>query len=361
MICYWQGGQTEIINLPDVLGANVAGLRNNNKLLYIQINPTALANTIAQRGKNYGDVIYANFIIFQQNAASEQLVANTQYRWRTSLFYNNEPVDAPRNYWNPTVRPQIGGSTPIFPPVQGPFINASIQGTQPGREGSDNAINSPYWAYSQSGVYDLIQLQDPNGNAAYNEGYFQGYLPYTASVNDVFPGSLEPADTAFPLSNIPWNVLVNDEIRFENNESKVFKVTEVIPPGESSNGKLKLKLDGDIPPSTNKDFFLLRRYVYSPNSIVIDKIFPYGALPTTNEFIPSVNTYTEFGPKTGATYATASLSTQEQSGSFVTTYAPLTKIANTPSGILYPEYPTALIDLETDSVVSTLRNNKLIT
>jgi hypothetical protein len=361
MICYWQGGQTEIINLPDVLGANVAGLRNNNKLLYIQINPTALANTIAQRGKNYGDVIYVNFVIFNQNAASEQLVANTQYRWASSLRYAGEPVDAPRNYWNPTVRPEIGGNQPIFPPVQGPFIQATIQGTQPGREGSDDAINSPYWAFSQSGVFDLIQLQDENGNAAYDEGYFQGYLPYTASINNVFPGGLEPADTAFPLSNIIWNVQVNDEIRFENNESKVFKVTEVIPPGESSNGKLKLKLDGNIPPSTNKDFFLLRRYVYSPNSVVIDRIFPYGALPVTKEFIPSVNTETKFSPATGPAYPLTSSAFQSQSGSFVTTYAPLTKLANTPAGILYPEYPTALIDLETDSVINTLRNNKLIT
>jgi hypothetical protein len=331
--------------------------------MYIQINPSLIKNAVTQRGKNYADVIYANFVIYNQNADSEQLVANTQYRWRVDLKYDNEPLAAPRNYWNPTSRPAIAGSTPIFPPVKGPFINASIQGTQPVREGSDDAINSPYWAFSQSGVFDLIQLEDENGNAAYNAGYFQGYLPYTASVNTVFPGGLEPADTAFPLSNIQWNVLVNDEIRFENNESKVFKVTEVIPPGESSNGKLKLKLDGNIPPSTNKDFFLLRRYVYSPNSIVVDQLFPYGALPTTKEFIPSVNTYTENGPLVSLTqnYPTASISTQEQSGSFVTTYAPLTKLANTPSGILYPEYPTDLIDLETDNVINTLRNNKLIT
>ena len=361
MICYFAGGQTEIINLPDVFGNANAGLRENGTLLYIQINPTALVNAVAQRGKNYSNIIYVNFVIFQQNAASEQLVANTQYRWTSGLRYAGEPVDAPRNYWNPTQRAAIYGSTPIIPAIKGPFVQATIVGTQPGQEGSDNAINSPYWAYTQPGVLDEIQLQDPNGNAAYNEGYFQGYLPYTSSANNVFPGGLEPADTAFPLSNIPWNVEVNDEIRFENNESKVFKITEVIPPSLSDNGKLKLKLDSNIPPSTNKDFFLLRRYVYSPNSIVVDQFFPYGALPTTKEFIPSVNTSTEFGPLAGSTYATASFSTQEQSGSFVTTYAPLTKIANTPAGILYPEYPTALIDLETDSVINTLRNNKLIT
>jgi len=360
-ILCWNGGQREVLDLPSIFGANNAGLRTDNKLMFIQINPDAMANAIAQRGKSYFGADYCNFVIYNQNAASEQLVANTQYRWRVDLEYFGEPVDAPRNFWNPTTKAAEYGGGPIIPAVQGPFIQATIQGTQPGQEGSDNAINSPYWAFSQSGVTNLIQLQDPNGNAAYNEGYYQGYLPYTASVNNAFPGGLEPADTAFPLSNIGWNVLVNDEIRFENNESKVFKVTEVIPPAQSSNGKLKLILDGNIPPSTNKDFFLIRRYVYSPNSIVLNTFFPYGALPVTNEFIPSVNTSTEFGPLTGFAYATASFSTQEQSGSFVTTYAPLKKLDNTPSGILYPEYPTALIDLETDSVINTLRNNKLIT
>ena len=364
LVCNFQGGQTEIIDLTAVFGRNKAGLRSSNTELYIEINPSLLLNIIKQRGKNWDNVIWVNFVMFQQNAASEQLVANTQYRWRSELRYNSENIDSPFNYWNPTNRPALlFGGVPIIPAIKGPFINATIQGTQPGQEGLDNAINSPYWAFSQSGIDNLIQLEDPNGNASYNEGYFQGYLPYTASINSIFPGGMEPADTAFPLSNIPWSVLINDEIRFENNESKVFKITGVTPPEESPNGKLQLILDGNIPPSTNKDFFLLRRYVYSPNSIVVDQFFPYGALPTTKEFIPSVNTYTENGPLiSGAQYyPTASISTQEQSGSFVTTYAPLTKIANTPAGILYPEYPTALIDLETDNVINTLRNNKLIT
>jgi hypothetical protein len=159
MICYFGGDQTEIINLPEVFGANNAGLRENGTLLYIQINPSALINAIAQRGKNWSNVQYVNFVMYQQNAASEQLVANTQYRWTSGLRYADEPVDAPLNYWNPTQRAAAYGSTPIFPPVKGPFVQMSIQGTQPGQEGSDNAINSPYWAYSQSGVLDLIQLQ----------------------------------------------------------------------------------------------------------------------------------------------------------------------------------------------------------
>jgi len=39
----------------------------------------------------------------------------------------------------------------------------------------------------------------------------------------------------------------------------------------------------------------------------------------------------------------------------------LAKSDNTPSGILFPEYPTALIELEPDKVITDLRDKKLIT
>ena len=35
-------------------------IEKNGDLLYIQINPTALANVVAQRGKGYGNIIYVN-------------------------------------------------------------------------------------------------------------------------------------------------------------------------------------------------------------------------------------------------------------------------------------------------------------
>jgi hypothetical protein len=40
---------------------------------------------------------------------------------------------------------------------------------------------------------------------------------------------------------------------------------------------------------------------------------------------------------------------------------PLSKKDNTPSGILFPEFPTALIELEPDKVITDLRDKKLIT
>ena len=39
----------------------------------------------------------------------------------------------------------------------------------------------------------------------------------------------------------------------------------------------------------------------------------------------------------------------------------LAKADNTPAGILFPEYPTALIELEPDKVITDLRDKKLIT
>ena len=61
-------------------------------------------------------------------------------------------------------------------------------------------------------------------------------------------------------------------------------------------------------------------------------------------------------------FASSSISTTTaQSGSYVTSVAPLSKKDNTPTGILFPEYPTADIELEPDVVITDLRDKKLIT
>ena len=46
---------------------------------------------------------------------------------------------------------------------------------------------------------------------------------------------------------------------------------------------------------------------------------------------------------------------------YISKERPLAKKDNTPSGILFPEFPTALIELEPDKVITQLRDNKLIT
>ena len=139
----------------------------------------------------------------------------------------------------------------------------------------------------------------------------------------------------------------------------MFKVIKVFPPSETENQQLKLQLVDPIPNGVNKDFFLLRRYRYSPNSLVIDKIFPYGSLPVKKEFVPSSNSVTTYG---GGNFsaATGSTTVQNQSGSVVTVYSPLLLADNVPSGFVFPEFPTAEIELEPDKILVDLRDKKLI-
>ena len=119
-----------------------------------------------------------------------------------------------------------------------------------------------------------------------------------------------------------------------------------------------------IPPGINMDFFLLRRYRYSPNSIIIDKQFPYGGLPIVKEFVPSTNNSTkyfnELGNPTSSAQAYTASAIQSNSGSVVEVYAPLTIAANTPAGFLFPEFPTADIELDPDKIIVDLRDKKLI-
>ena len=213
----------------------------------------------------------------------------------------------------------------------------------------------------------VIELSSSNGNNNYGLGYYQGYLPYTASTNPMFPGGFEPQDTAWPLPNVPYKFQINDEIRFQNDERFAYKIVKVLSPGINLmlNGRKKLQLTVDRPiqASVDLNFFLIRRYVDAPNSILINRPFPYGSLPTVKEFVPSGNNILSYdGGASGATGANASGSTSiiEQSGSFVEYIKPLLKRDNTPTGILKPEFPVVEIDVTPDEVVRDLRDKKLI-
>ena len=218
-----------------------------------------------------------------------------------------------------------------------------------------------------------IELQSPNGNNNYGLGYYQGYLPYTASANNNFPGGVEPQDTAWPLPNVPYVFKINDEIRFENDEKKAYKIVNILSPKQNfiinQINKLRLTVaplrEGQqgIAPSTNLNFFLIRRYVDAPNSVIVNRVFPYGSLPTVKEFVSSDNnilTYNDgSGPSTGAN-ATGSTSIMETSGSFIEYIKPLLKSDNTPSGIILPEFPIDALATSPDEVIRDLRDKKLI-
>ena len=110
-----------------------------------------------------------------------------------------------------------------------------------------------------------------------------GYLPYTASENPRFPGGIEPLDTDIPSYNIPWSLQINDEIRFENNEAQTYKIIDIVTPSQALDGFLTITLDRDVDLSVQKDFFLIRRYQFSPNTLISDNLFPYGGLKTVKK------------------------------------------------------------------------------
>lgn len=371
LLAYY-GNASTTFNLKNILGQSNAGLRNNNKEFKIRIHVSWIKNAFENAGKDLRNADYLKYVINLANGDSEEIISGTRYKWYGEFYYEPEPLEPNHNYWNPTnswytdwVKPNLT--------TGGPFFATNVEGDLGGQSSVNNALNYPFWAFSQSAganVGNVIELQSPNGNTAYGveNGYFQGYLPYTASVNAVFPGGLEPADTTIPQNNIPWSVMVGDEIRFENNESKSYTVQEVVTPQENNSltgvNKLKLILDNNIASATNLDFFLLRRYRYSPNTIVIKSLFPYGGLATTKEFVISDNVATSFVDGSGAPIAQASAigssGSITPSGSFVDKYSPLLKQDNTPSGIIFPQYPTAKIEIAPDEVIRDLRDKKLI-
>ena len=213
----------------------------------------------------------------------------------------------------------------------------------------------------------VIELSSSNGNNSYGLGYYQGYLPYTASNNANFPGGFEPQDTAWPLPNVPYEFRINDEIRFQNDERFAYKIVKVLSPEQNfmlnGRNKLQLTVDQPIQASVDLNFFLIRRYIDAPNSVLVDRIFPYGSLPTVKDFVPSNNQVLSFdGGAVGSTGANASGSTtiMESSGSFIEYIKPLLKSDNTPTAILKPEFPVTEIDVAPDEIIRDLRDKKLI-
>ena len=94
---------------------------------------------------------------------------------------------------------------------------------------------------------------------------------------------------------------------------------------------------------------------------MIDRVFPYGSLPTVKEFVPSTNNVLSYLPNgASGSEALGSTTPMEQSGSFIEYIKPLLKSDNTPSGIILPEWPITELEVAPDSVIRDLRDKKLI-
>jgi hypothetical protein len=395
---HYAGGNTLDIPLVEAYGSQNVGLINNGYTLRVNMLANKTRDYATQNGQDAYGAQYATLNVGVKNAPGEIIRANRSYRINVYQYYRNESIDAMRNYWNPTSRPQQQGGQAITPAVQGPFVNLIINShtEDEGQAESAGSMVTPFWVFSDTNTPNLfvdengddypldqqIYLSNANnvqpdpgsdpptfspqpfGNDYYNSGRSQQSLKYTPGPSSRFPGGFEPADTVIPNFNIPWSVNVGDQIRFINDESQVFNILAVQAPQTRTDNQLLLLLDRGINPSVNKDFFIMRRWIFEPSSIVMNQTFPYAELPTKREFIPSTNFYLEYITDTGEPAtpqnAAGSVTTSSQSGSIIETYSPLLKKNNTPSGFLFPNFPIKEIELAPDEAMRQLRDNKLI-
>jgi len=209
---------------------------------------------------------------------------------------------------------------PIFP------AKVSTIGERTQLLAGDNIGAAPFWVYTGSAgggsnIIDqsILVMSSSNINEAYGGAFYQGPLPYVPGSTEYFDSGVEPVGTQFPKILSPIEFIPGDEIRFGNNENHSYEILEVTPPEaniESGNaGRIKIKLDGEVPQSINKDFFLIRRYQPKASSFIIDAPFPYSA---------------------------------ESSGSNA-------------NGIIYPTFPTKFIQSSGSSIVTDLISKGVIT
>ncbi len=130
-----------------------------------------------------------------------------------------------------------------------------------------------YWEF-YPGSSNEIYLIDDNLNNAYGRGYFMEDQTYNPSANENFPLSIEPSFTKFPPVNKTFAFEVGDEIRFENDESKVFIIEGVRQELISGNTKVVISLNRTIT-RENKNFFVVRRFLPISNYVILNQQKPY--------------------------------------------------------------------------------------
>jgi hypothetical protein len=187
--------------------------------------------------------------------------------------------------WNRAYFPDIGETTEDYIPNLSLNIKSSLNTDQNGAVG-------PFWVRVPSTTNQLFMsssvLNQTYGvkgeDGEYSNYFVQAKLPYTASTNTDFPLTVEPDFTEFdPIEDV-WSLEVGDEIRFENSEDLVYKITSVggqsaiTPPDESPDGMLRIVVTPSFEEKSpsNFDFFVVRRYKENKNFIIMDQQKPYG-------------------------------------------------------------------------------------
>ena len=149
----------------------------------------------------------------------------------------------------------------------------------------------------------------------FNTGSNANYTVLTASLDlsgkyeAFYVGVSGSSSQGFNSVNLPFTVQVGDEIKFNNDERKVFMVTSVETPEENTVGRLYISLDGAMNKSMNKDFFAIRRYVDTSTMILMN----------------------------------------------------VDKVAGTQNtGILFPKYPSARLKANYETIISNLKNKGIL-
>ena len=247
--------------------------------------------------------------------SNETLESGYFYRWQMGGYINNFN-STNQDYWTSDGRwirgfmPNIPGAGVTSDLVQ---QRLEVRGLKTSAAQGFNRAPSTYFFISGSGRVQgtgltyTPSLAEPFGsgsvllmsssilNDAYNNNFAAGDLDYEQGPNADFPFNQEPDFITFPPIPVDFDIRIGDEIRFENDESLSYRVVGPTPQpksivetfdmvGTQGNGQqkpmLRLELDGIIPPSTNVDFFLIRRFENSRNLVILDQQKPYGVIRT---------------------------------------------------------------------------------
>ena len=309
-------------------------LDRENKL-HAKINEDAINDILAARGLSGKGVEDGGNIeglewIFIANSGENEFTKGTVLEWvidGSVLAGNND-----KN----TILP----STFTGPPAA---AKISMIGSKTHKLETDNTASAPYWMYTGStgggsSILDqkYLVMSSSLFNEAYGNKFSQGELPYKPGPYDGFPGDQEPVKTKIGK---PYSVLIleeGDEIRFGNNENYSYKIKTVYAPQDNVEGdglgRIKIELDRPVPETVNKDFFLIRRYLESPNSLILEMPYPYTSEISSSKLVGG--------------------------GARVATFTPETFSS---PGILFPEYPVAEVENSASIIINELISKGVIT
>ena len=214
--------------------------------------------------------------------------------------FNRESQTRTRTF-NPTA-PNSTSALKVAPALSYVVTSPLSAGDQ-----NTNGAPGPFWRrvpgttdrlYMSSSILNqTYAIYDQDGNITNGNYYTQAKLPYKGDMSVDFPQTKEPAFVQFDPVEDPWSVFEGDEIRFENNENFVYRVTSVdgidgvFPPTNPQSELVADKLqvvvrppfeytasDGNIiqKEPSNFDFFVQRRFKENKNFIILEQQKPYG-------------------------------------------------------------------------------------